>query len=175
MDANIIIAIASVFIACCALGVTVWQGVQNRQHNRLSVKPLLTFGHVSNVARDICSEAFILENCGVGPAVIKNFALFYKGKEVARNNGNDYNDFLEEKMSNFMGTECGFLMPNSIVNAKAKKIMWKVKYNFKNDTAFLTEFINQLDLLIEYYSIYEHKMFILDTREARRFLEQNSL
>ena len=38
---SIVLAVLSVFIAGCVLGVTIWQGLQNYRHNKLSVKTVV--------------------------------------------------------------------------------------------------------------------------------------
>ena len=75
LDVNTSIALASAFVAACALGVTIWQGRQNYKHNKLSVRPLLATMEHHHTTDNIGHIAFELINCGVGPAIIKNFVL----------------------------------------------------------------------------------------------------
>jgi hypothetical protein len=64
------IAIASALVALLALGATVWQGFVTRQHNRLSVRPLLVW-HVARGTSVAGAElVFIVKNRGIGPALI---------------------------------------------------------------------------------------------------------
>jgi hypothetical protein len=61
---------AEALIALSALGLAIWQGMVQRLHNRLSVKPHLVFHR--NVQNDSPQIAILLTNSGIGPAVIKN-------------------------------------------------------------------------------------------------------
>jgi hypothetical protein len=47
------IAISSALIALLIFGLTVWQGLQVRKHNRLSVKPFLDFTWVNNYEKGL--------------------------------------------------------------------------------------------------------------------------
>ena len=71
MNLEIIISISSVFIACMALFVAVWQGYATRKHNRLSIKPIL------HTSLDFSEGKVSLrvKNCGVGPAIIKTIQV----------------------------------------------------------------------------------------------------
>lgn len=81
---------ASAVVAVLALGATLWQGFVTRNHNRLSVRPLLRLAHrfvtehpedgeeCSNVTR---YEIF-LHNHGLGLATIKRITFHVDGKEA---------------------------------------------------------------------------------------------
>ncbi|HEX8922600.1 MAG TPA: hypothetical protein VF766_14090 [Pyrinomonadaceae bacterium] len=74
------IGIAASVIAILAIVVSVWQGVEQRRHNRLSVKPALNFDTDSAVDGTILSVA--LKNAGTGPAIIKQFTLYIDDRPV---------------------------------------------------------------------------------------------
>jgi hypothetical protein len=67
-------------IALCALGLTIWQAMLTRRHNRLSVKPYLT------IWNDLDQEKhrywIQLLNNGTGPALIKDFRIEIHGERV---------------------------------------------------------------------------------------------
>ena len=69
-----ITAIATVTIAVIALLVAVWQGCETRHHNRLSVKPQLTFLYKTAKGSDFVG--WHLFNKGVGPATIESFEIY---------------------------------------------------------------------------------------------------
>jgi len=77
---EIITGISSVIIATCALGVTIWHGIQTRRHNRLSVLPhLASWKHFEGSKNHYSVE---LSNNGVGPALIKTFKIEVDGKPI---------------------------------------------------------------------------------------------
>ena len=82
-------------VAIAAILLSVWEGVENRRHNRLSVLPNLTgaersIGVISPITNDgfpflqgadsLYAISYALENTGLGPAVIENFLVF-EGEE----------------------------------------------------------------------------------------------
>lgn len=76
---DFVVAASAAVIALAALGVSVWQGILTRRHNKLSVTPHLRLdGHL---AYDKPIE-ITLENCGIGPAFIEQFVLELDGKEI---------------------------------------------------------------------------------------------
>ena len=84
--ANLITSIAAATIACIALFVSIWQGYLTRQHNRLSVEPILHFTsgslpHVEN--KSTFTYIISLANDGLGPAVINSININYKGELIS--------------------------------------------------------------------------------------------
>lgn len=149
-------------VAVCALGTTIWQGYIMRKHNKLSVKPLLTTFAIENIGW----AEYRLENCGVGPAIIKNFYLFYDEKEVSRNNRKTYEDFFKDKTKGFLFSSNSSYVPNSVIPAGGSIVLVSFKYDTeKHDVSFA----EKINIVIEYESIYQDKVFTYDSRNDRRF------
>lgn len=72
MTPDTIIALAATVIALSAFIVAVWQGVETRIHNRMSVMPRLRLGLVQRGKEPI---RLYLLNSGTGPAIIENFVV----------------------------------------------------------------------------------------------------
>ena len=165
MDTNIIIAIASVFIAACALWVTVWQGMETRKHNKNLVRPWLNVSWYEN-RLDAGGDAtrhseFKISNNGYGLAIVKKVVLFDDGEEISHNNNKIYCDYLLNLLKGFYGVYIEFIMPDAIIKVDEEKILWQLDHHHENDDI---DFIHKLDLLIEYQSIYRDETFVLDTR-----------
>ena len=163
MDTNIIIAIASVFIATCALVATIVQGRQNRKHNRLSVKPLLEFlGYVGIDDDDdeedddeddnIRKYEISLVNRGLGPAIIERFVLVYDGEEIPSDDSKKYQDFLNNLLKDFEILVITHCYSGSSVKAGGDIPVLGFKFDAENDDV---DFINEIKFLIEYQSIYK--------------------
>jgi hypothetical protein len=75
-----IIALASIFVALLAFSSAIWQANLMRKHNKLSVIPLLAI----SVNMHNKFELTLL-NAGLGPAIIKEFSVYFDGKLVALN------------------------------------------------------------------------------------------
>lgn len=76
-----------VLIAISALGLTFWQGVVIRSHNRISVRPLVTISGAIN--QD--GSGWKIGNSGLGPALVKWFEVTVEGKTVK-----DWKEFARE-------------------------------------------------------------------------------
>lgn len=64
------ISLVAAVISACAIGITVWQGFQSRHHNRLTVRPLLTWRESRSANDDGFQVAYTVTNHGVGPAIV---------------------------------------------------------------------------------------------------------
>lgn len=71
--------VLTLVIALAAIGLAIWEGAENRRHNRLSVLPRL--GAEINSGHEGGSEYIRMgvESTGLGPAVIKRFRIYLDG------------------------------------------------------------------------------------------------
>ena len=83
--AEISIELAAVVVAAAAMWVAVSQGKAQREHNRLSVKPALTFD--TDELIDGTLVKIDLRNSGLGPATVKRFTLYIDAKPVPEKDG----------------------------------------------------------------------------------------
>ncbi len=155
-------AIASIVIAACALVATTVQGMQNRKHNRLSLRPFLVA--VGDIDRkdNVVYFDFQLTNRGVGPAIIKEIELLFNDKVVSSNDYKSYNVFLRNEMRQFVDEKIGFIDCGDVMSVENKQRMWTLKYP---DTKNNSDFVGKLSLRIKYQSIYKGKIFIYDSRD----------
>lgn len=83
--------VLTIIVALCAIGLSMWEGYENRMHNRLSVRPYLepieaTLTSVGPMDNEFFSLAagmdsvhavsYVLKSAGLGPAVLKNVRVF---------------------------------------------------------------------------------------------------
>ena len=167
-----IVAMASVFtgfLSVLIAGFSLWLSRQadkrNEKQARLSVRPILLL-ETARDGEDNTVE-ITLTNDGAGMAFIKEYVLYYKGEEVARDNAN-YKRFFQkdlEKLENYKTTKSGHLGSGSFIKVGEKKTLWSAKYNPKDKDMDGT-ILNRLDFYIEYQSIYgeEDETFIRDSR-----------
>ena len=78
---QVISGISTTVIALCALALSIWQGMQTRKHNRLSVMPHLTTKTDRDVEKGFYSIKVI--NNGIGPALIEEFLVKVDGKVIS--------------------------------------------------------------------------------------------
>lgn len=159
MDSETAISLSAAVIALCALFVTIWQGVQNRRHNRLSMRPLL---HFDFLAKDgIVSIS--LKNTGVGPAVIKKFTVELDGKELYGNEYELLKTIIEEFEIEHLGGELyrpGDTGQGLPVNGTYELLRVD---NIEVDSPQYFELMNEISRVvfrINYESVYEEKFEI---------------
>jgi hypothetical protein len=165
-SAEIYIAIASTIIALCALGITLWQAHLSYKHNKLSVQPLLATHETHNKKDDTGYVLFELNNCGIGPAIIKNFTLLYGDQEVARNNRKQYADYLENLVADCNEKYTGSLVPGGALQVSERHPLFAFQYDLEKKNI---DFVHKLNIIVEYQSIYRGKTFTYDSRKDRHF------
>lgn len=142
------IALSAMIVAVFALFVTIWDSYQSRKHNRLSVKPFLGIGV------DIHEKVeFTLSNQGIGPAVIKEFSVYFDGKLLSKNPRADiYRDLLEGSIGKYK-----FHIPfeGACIKEGAEKSLLRVDYDDpKKNKQSIENFSNKLAFKVVYTSIY---------------------
>jgi hypothetical protein len=90
LGADVWTAIAAVFIALCALGVSIQQTRLSDRHNRLSVQPKLRLEYSRIAGKRI---GLSLTNNGLGPAIINRLLIKRNGKTYVCNTSS-FTDFL---------------------------------------------------------------------------------
>ena len=176
LDINTITAMMSVIIAGTALWVSIRADKRNEKkarlsnerterQARLSVRPLLTTINstdeniIDEKGDDMLRVVFDVENCGVGTAIIKNFILEVNGKEITRNDIDKNQEFIEGSSTRLYFEKVGFMYPGSSIKAGGSQNLWIFEYKEGDGAGF----VPRLNIRIEYQSIYEDEIFVLNT------------
>ena len=80
INSGTVTAIAALIVAAAALGTAVWQGLETRRHQRLSVAPALVFEW--NDSENFDFVGLKLSNQGTGPGLVGPFHIFVDGEQV---------------------------------------------------------------------------------------------
>jgi hypothetical protein len=96
LRADTVTAAAAVLVAVAALFVTIWDGIQTRQHNRLTVMPKLSLNLDLESASNRLRATLTLTNNGLGPALFEASAIRFRG---ARRGDGFYTSWLAFKDS----------------------------------------------------------------------------
>jgi hypothetical protein len=149
-----ITGIASAFIALCALGLSVWQGLVARKHARLSVRP-----HLSHFSHgDGGSGVYTIEivNNGIGPALIQKCTVKVDGKPVPGNNA----DVTESAVKTLFPTQptratnFGYLTPGHAFRPNDQWVFVQLEFANPPEYKFVEKTLERLDLEIAYTSFY---------------------
>lgn len=71
----------ALFIAALVLVLTLWQGFETRQHNRVSVVPRLNGDISTSKGADESRITYVVESSGLGPAKVTRFSVYHRGQE----------------------------------------------------------------------------------------------
>ncbi len=163
LEANSIAAIMSAVIAGLIFITTVWQIWQNHKRNKTLVRPHLIILRGNAVAANTRHYKVTLVNYGLGPAIIKNFELLYKGKVVSRNSSITYKRHLTKMMKKFKNKGATHRTRDSIIKTGEELILWEFKCGKDEDT----KEIQKLKIRIEYQSIYEDDTFYYPLKKQK--------
>ena len=75
-------AIATASVALLALAVSLWQGYETRQHNRLSVRPRLVLTYKTAPVPSIKRFGLSVQNRGLGPAILHPLSLMIEDELI---------------------------------------------------------------------------------------------
>lgn len=144
MKSENIQSLVAVSVALFALFISIWQGCEQRHHNRLSVKPILDLEQISYNS----NISIRLSNNGLGPAIIEKFLIkTTDGLILDTKDGNPWNRLpiiSKVDMSEMYYYQKGAtIKPNKSYNL----ITWKVDSITTLD----------IELIIDYHSIYEEE------------------
>ena len=152
----------ALFVAVLVLFLTVWQGYETRQHNRISVVPKLDFDINVQSSSNNKSISYYVESTGLGPVKIVDFAVFYKYKgKVTQSKDFDYlmKDLrgLNDKLKFNLDLASSDIDVGSFMAPGVHEVLFKAKV--ESDTGVSDE-INKhvrdtLDIVICYCSVYD--------------------
>lgn len=76
-NASIAAAVAT-FTAVLAVAVAVWDNVETRKHNRLSVMPYVVLDHTRSDSGGLTRAEVSMSNAGVGPAILQELEIRFR-------------------------------------------------------------------------------------------------
>jgi hypothetical protein len=172
MTVETVIALLAVFVGLCALvvsfcalGVSIWQGIETRKNYRLSVTPNICI--IGNWIPDKLN-GIIIENRGIGPAIILDFQIQYSGKKYDLLS--DPYEFIEDSRSKLLLPKIkgfGFYIFNSgdyLPAGKAIDLLVIKDQNYDEIVSFL-DALNGSVVELHYESVYGQSYksdFVLD-------------
>lgn len=132
----------ALFIAILALAISLWQGFEERRHNRLTVKPLLNFETISHNQ----TKSIRLSNNGLGPAVIKGFYVYLDGQKIDANIENPWSKVMKKRGLEGQISQMWYLAEASILKPEQSYVLLTWPAELRQNL--------QIQVAIEYESIY---------------------
>ena len=159
---------AAIVIALCALGITIWQGIETRTNNRLSVTPSICLEN-SWVPNDEV-VGIQIANKGIGPAKITN--LIIKPNTTTTFGINQQLLFMQYLNKDLKDKKGGieyqyqFIDKFQMISAgETFQFIW-LNESDKGDLEVITNFydvIKEFKIEIEYQSIYNEQFYCIES------------
>lgn len=155
-SSDTIVSLAAIVIAIASIVVTVWQGMESRRHNRLSVRPKLEI--IFESGHD--SFGYVLMNNGLGPATITGKELFIDGKQMQEAGFSGYDELLEKLgMKNRKVTYTG-IYPGKTIKTNERQDIFRFYRTEKDDLeTLLPKIYSRVKIEIKYQSMYGEPFF----------------
>ncbi len=159
-----ITSICLTVIASLAIGLTIWQAIVQRRHNRLGVRPYLDFFFSITTG----SASIKVKNCGLGPASISSFDMFIEGKSPSQINLHKYQD-LNKYLGLDFPVKYSFIKKGTVIPAGAEihLISFTIEEYKPERTKEIRDAFRKLSFHIKYSSFYkEHLQVSADGTET---------
>ena len=156
LSSDNIVSLAAIVIAIASIVVTVWQGMETRRHNRLSVRPKLEI--IFESGHD--SFGYVLMNNGLGPATITGIELFIDGKQMQETGFSGYDELFEKLgMKNRKITHTG-IYPGKTIKTNERQNIFKFYLTEKDDLdTLLPKIYSRIKIEIKYQSMYDEPFY----------------
>lgn len=148
---------AATILALCALAFTAYQVLSTRKHNRLSVRPHITYFTYRNLNPGQGSLKIEIMNNGLGPAVIDAFEVSLDNKRLPSQNSSD----IEAKISAILNGQAtrtsvttlgsGYCMPKDQTRALLELHFPATSHG---DIQNIEKLLTRFSLVIHYSSMY---------------------
>jgi len=160
----------AVLAASTAAIFTTYQALLLRKHNRLSIKPHLTTWTYDDDSNQNYKIYFVLANNGLGPAIIKDFIVFFDGHKIGDNyDQSSLKSQVDEKAKQKEGilrNTISTLGRNSAFPIGKQEVLFSITtpMHMGFDKSEFQEFIDRFDVDITYTSVYGEK-YSISTKE----------
>lgn len=154
-----VVPFLALVIAVFAFFVSIWEGYENRTHNRLIVTPILSIDEkMTNSSPTFLG--IILTNQGYGPAIINSFDVYYKGKKIDEKGDRIWEIIYNSHFSTPLTfvIEWNSFQQNMVVGMGEEKVLWgeRVEQQSEYDKE-LANSISDISIKIKYSSVYGMK------------------
>ena len=151
-----ILSVSAIVIAVVSIVISVWEGIETRKHNRLSVMPKLEITY----KRSGDHFGYIVTNNGLGPAIIISKKILVDGQEINYSGFSGIEDFLEKLDLQDKFVKQGVIDPGyTIRSGDHVQIVLFTLTGVQNAEELLMNVHNRVSIEIQYKSMYGDTYF----------------
>jgi hypothetical protein len=155
------------FISLLALGLSIYSGWETRDHNRLSVRPVVRFTRQTDeLAGDM---GLILVNSGNGPATLSNFAIFLDGKRIQAYGARAWNEVTEKSGDAVEGNAVGYFSFSdgfALKESTSRNLYYTKASSIKDMQKFRDLILSRLVVRVTACSLYEECYTVCSTNSG---------
>ncbi|MBN2093380.1 hypothetical protein JW964_27395 [candidate division KSB1 bacterium] len=148
-----ILSISAIVIALTSVCISIWEGMETRKHNRLSVRPKLEI--VFSTTKD--DFGYVLVNKGLGPAIISDRKIYIDGEEMKENGFTGFDDLISKlNLGQRHVTAIGTTGPGKMLRAgESEKIIKLEILPGDNLEKLLRAIYKRVEIEVSYVSMYQ--------------------
>lgn len=159
MGLDVLSDCAAIFVALCALVLSIYQMKITKKHHELSLKPFISsFERYSLNAKTEEFIGFEIVNKGIGPAIIEDFKMYVLNEDQSITEKNNPREVLESLDL----YECGFVIITPIVGEliAPDERFWIIKRDIEKNEDRMLEYsrkMKRIGFTLKYKSAFNEK------------------
>lgn len=159
LSSDTVISTSAIVIALVSVFLTVWQGVEFRKHNRLSVQPRLDISYGLDYF-DSLAQLIIINN-GLGPAIIDEVVAEFNTTEFKINRIDEFSKFQKQLGLAAVPITYEILEQGSTIVPNDSKTILQVDIKHLNEIGLPPpSLLNECNIVIKYKSLYDEEFSV---------------
>ncbi|MCD4773094.1 MAG: hypothetical protein K8R41_06895 [Bacteroidales bacterium] len=148
-----ILSISAIFIAVVSIVIGIWQGIETRKHNRLSVQPRLELFYSQDYHDK--TVKFIIQNNGLGPAIITEVIAIVDSVEYKINQTNKLFELLVSLGIQKIPITYDLLMSGTTLKPTDARRIVLIKMEYLEKSGVLPDDLGtKISFIVKYTSLY---------------------
>ena len=159
ITSDTIVSLSAIVIAVVSIIIAIWQGIETRKHNRLSVQPKLDISYSLDY-KDSLAQLSITNN-GLGPAIIEDATATIDSTLFRISEINEYLDFQEQIGLKGIPTTYEILKKGaSIISKEIKPVLIVEMKHLEKLNLNPVSLFNDVKVNVIYRSLYEEEFVV---------------
>jgi hypothetical protein len=151
ISADTILSVSAIIIAFTSICISIWEGMETRNHNRLSVRPKLEV--FFNGGKD--SFGYNVINSGLGPAIITKMKISIDGNKINSAGFSGFDEFINKLDLKGIDLSHSAIDSGITIIAGSSKIIIGCKFDkTDNRDKLLTNIFKRVSIALGYVSMY---------------------
>jgi len=151
-------SICAVIVAVAGLALSIWQGIETRQHNRLSLRPVIQFEIITMPVDPWPQVGLYIVNHGTGVAFVKSYTVYVDGEPIPPGDSAAFAEAARRLIvTDYPGFPIEYMtsMREAITPEDVVPLFWIDEKDYTEETApIIKDALDRIGMHVEYESIY---------------------